>query len=144
MGRQSKVRRKPVKAGRPGKFKKVASRLLIICLVVGSIYMFLDKLSRPYRISHGEVRAIAEVKNEIKAEEAQNRALKKNIEFLKTDKGREVEARRLGWVKPGEVAIVVEQPSPHPKIVEIKEPSRHKSFWGKVKGIFTREKDRKP
>jgi len=139
MGRQSKVRRRPVKSGKPGKFKRVVSRLLIICLVVGGIYMFLDKLSRPFRISHGEVQAISDVKKQIKDEEAQNRALKQHIEFLKTDKGREVEARRLGWVKPGEVAIVVEQPSPHPKI-ELKEPVRHKSLWGKVKGIFTRRK----
>ncbi|MFA6665254.1 MAG: septum formation initiator family protein [Armatimonadota bacterium] len=144
MGGQSKIRRRPKSAGRPGKFRRIVSKLLVICLVAGGGYMFLDKLSRPYRISHGEAKEIAETKRQIKAEEEQNRALKQNIEFLKTDSGREVEARRLGWVKPGEVAIVVEQPSLHPETIEVKEPPRHKSFWNAVKGIFIKKNNRKP
>ena len=69
-------------------------------VVAGAI---IAKGARPYLISHGEAKEIAQ-------SEAEKRALKKNIEYVQTPQGKEAEARKLGWVKEGEIAVVLEAP----------------------------------
>jgi hypothetical protein len=102
----------------------------IACVVLLVVYMILAKASRPFLISYAESREIAGIKREKDAVEAENRRLRTNREYLKTDQGKEAEARKLGWVKSGEVAVVVGQPehSPTPPI-EFEKPAPPKSKW---------------
>ncbi|HUV05380.1 MAG TPA: septum formation initiator family protein [Armatimonadota bacterium] len=76
-------------------------------VVAGAI---IAKGARPYLISHGEAKEIAQIKQQIAQSEAEKRALKKNIEYVQTPQGKEAEARKLGWVKEGEIAVVLEAP----------------------------------
>lgn len=46
--------------------------------------------------------------------EVQNAALRQRIHFLNTPTGIEIEARRLGWVRPGEIPIQILPPATSP------------------------------
>lgn len=72
------------------------------------------------------VRTGAEIRRlqDVKRQEAQvNESLKQDILYLKTRAGIEQEARRRGWVKPGEVALALVQPeTPEPPVTVDRKP----------------------
>ena len=88
--------------------------MFFLLVAVAGVAIFfgavISKAARPYLISYGESREIAQVKKEIAEAQAENNTLKRDINYLSTLKGKEAEARKLGWVKEGEVALVVQQP----------------------------------
>lgn len=76
-----------------------------ILLAVGAV---IAKAARPYLITYNEAREIEQIKRQIAEAEAENKALREDIAYLQTKRGKEVEARKLGWVKKGEIAVIVE------------------------------------
>lgn len=84
--------------------------VLVVLLFIAIIWLVLAKAIKPYRISYVESREIADVRNQIAQAEADNKRLKEDIEYIQKPEGKMVEARKLGFVKEGEVAVVVEQP----------------------------------
>ncbi len=84
--------------------------LAVIAAILFCAKAVIMKAARPYLISYGESRESSEIKRQIAEVYAENKALKKEIPHLLSPEGMEAEARKLGWVKKGEVAIVVEQP----------------------------------
>jgi hypothetical protein len=57
---------------------------------------------------------IRKIESQLKDELAANERLKDDIKYLKTKAGIEQEARRLGWTRPGEVALTLVQPETPP------------------------------
>lgn len=69
---------------------------------------------QPFILAHQETRQIRALQAEVAALEAKNEALRRRARILNTPKGIEVEARRLGWVRPGEVLIQTSNTPPPP------------------------------
>jgi len=117
----------------------LASAAAVIC-IVGTV---VSKAARPYLISHAESKEISEINRQIAEANAENRALKKEIAYLSTPEGKEAEARKLGWVKAGEVAIVIERPqNSQGKAVQSADSLERESFWHaagrRILGLFVR------
>lgn len=106
----------------------------------------ITKAARPYLISYGESKEIAEVNRQTKEAAAEKSALKRDIKYLTDPKTQaralEEEARKLGWVKKGEVALVVAQPKESNENAQPVVPTEEKTFWQsagqRVLGIFVR------
>lgn len=60
---------------------------------------------RPFFLDRQEVREIRRLSAQVADTEKGNAALRDRIGVLNSQKGIEVEARRLGWVRPGEILI---------------------------------------
>ncbi|MHB0911926.1 MAG: FtsB family cell division protein [Armatimonadota bacterium] len=97
------------------RFLRSALMIAACCGVLLCAYMVIAKIAHPYLISYSESKDIVQVRKEIAEARAENSTLKRDMDFLKTPQGREAEARKLGWVKPGEIALVVERPEPEKK-----------------------------
>lgn len=114
-------------------------------LVVG-VYcakVVIAKITRPYLISYGESREISELKRQIATSTTENRQIKKDITDVGTLQGKDAEARKLGWVKKGEVAIVVEQPHRPGYGSDQPADTAGKSCWQRAGDWFTRLVHRK-
>lgn len=84
------------------------SVLLFVCVFIA--YHCSEKLARPYLLRWQEAREIARIKREIEAVESENRELRRQINYLQTAGGIQAEARKLGMVKEGEIALIVKRP----------------------------------
>ena len=96
------------------KFIRVLTSVLLVSGILFGVGAVVAKAARPYLISYGESREIADINRQIAQAEAENNALRHNINHLTDPKTQpramEAEARKLGWVKQGEVALIIEQP----------------------------------
>lgn len=112
--------------------------LALVILVVGAycVKAVVAKITRPYLISYGESREVSNLKRQIASATAENRQLKSDINSIGKSQGKEAEARKLGWVKKGEIAIVVEQPQKTG--LESAEERAGKSCWQRVGDWFAR------
>ena len=142
---RSTTRYKPKRRSRFAKYIRVLFTLTTIAGILFCVGAVISKAAKPYLISCGESREIAAVKKEIAEACAENRALKGNIAYLSTPRGKEAEARKLGWVKEGEVALVVEQPQKPGSEGARAEGVSDKSFWRsagqRILELFTRPAD---
>jgi len=67
------------------------------------------------------------------AAEAENKKLKEDRAYLQTAQGKEAEARKLGFVKEGEISLIVEHPEKsEPPVLNPPPPPVKKTFWQKV------------
>lgn len=113
------------KLGRVAGIAVAGAALLFGCYMVGV------KASKPYVISYRESKDIVSIKREISEAEAENRALKGQIGYLKTDRGKVAEARKLGFVKPGEISLVVGKSEDDQSSSD--HPQEHKGLWSNVR-----------
>lgn len=137
--RRKTRRRRPLFA----RFIRVVLMLAVIASILFCAKAVIVKAARPYLISYGESKESSEIKLQMAEAYAESKVLKKEIPHLLSPEGMEAEARKLGWVKKGEVAIVVEQP----KQSQIERsgpagPSERESCWhviGRhILGLFVR------
>jgi len=152
--RTTRARNQMVAHHRPGRFRARFARALRVVLALASAIAVLcvlgtliSKAARPYLISHAESKEISEINRQIAEANAENRALKKEIAYLSTPEGKEAEARKLGWVKAGEVAIVIEQPQDSQgEGGQSADSSGRESFWHaagrRILGLFVRTDSR--
>jgi hypothetical protein len=107
--------------------------------------MVVAKTARPFRISYAESKDISIIKREKAAAELENQQLKREKQALLTASGKEIEARKQGWVKDGEVVGVVGQPeqTAAPEYDQPK-PDAPKSKWQAVKEKLLSKFGRKP
>jgi cell division protein FtsB len=82
--------------------------LVLVCLIAVVGFGVLRKLVRPILIYRVEASEIRQIERELKALKSENAVLKKQTEYLKTPKGAQTEARKLGFVYPGEVSIILD------------------------------------
>ena len=92
------------------KIGRVAAVLVAGLALLCGCYCVGAKASKPYVISYRESKDIAVIRKQIAEAEAENKSLKSQIGYLKTDRGKIVEARKLGFVRNGEISIVVGKP----------------------------------
>lgn len=122
---------------KPSRVLGVLITILGVCVLLLVVWLTLAKLTKPYLISHGESKQIEEIEKQIAELEADNKKLREEIDYIKSPRGIEIEARKLGWVKEGEVAIVVENKAltvnPVQPRTEKKE-SGWSAFWRKITG----------
>ena len=112
--------------------------LSLAILIVRAVAM---KAARPYVISYNESKERSDIQQQIAQAKAENRALKADIIHFGTPEGKEAEARKLGWVKEGEVAVVVPDSGPSPFASE---PLPPESVWDRMgrrlAGMFVKGK----
>jgi hypothetical protein len=99
--RRSTRKRRPV--------LKVIVHVLIACVVVCCVVLVIAKAIKPILLLRAESRQIAELEKQSEKVQAENRSLTEQKNYLQTARGKEQEARKLGWVKPGEVGVIVGQ-----------------------------------
>lgn len=99
------------------------TRIVVMTLAVAGVILgvgaVVSKAAKPYVVGYTEGREIAEVRQQIADEKARRDDLKQQIRYVRTPAGMEVEARKLGWVKEGEVAVVVDNTKQEPTPEEV-------------------------
>lgn len=114
------------------RFLQSAKMFLLLSLGLLILSSTAAKLVKPYIIYRTENKEIAEIQKQIAAEKAENTRLKRELRDLDTRLGKEVEARKQGWVKPGEVAVILEPPDDSHNSEPTPEIDVQKSTWQKI------------
>jgi hypothetical protein len=104
-------REKPAVKARP-----VVIRLAVAIVVVAATAAFAGRLGGlaigPVLATHRTGLEIQELQQAKAREAGVNAQLREDILYLRTPAGIEQEARRRGWVRPGEVALAIVAPEP--------------------------------
>lgn len=131
-----KARSKRRRSRRPNYRRTIVNVLTIAAaiLVVGAVAY---KVAKPYRVAHTEGREIEQINRQIAHEEALRKDLNKQIDYLQTPAGMESEARKLGWVKEGEVAVVVDDTKKAPTPEKASEPTFLQRVGNGITGLFS-------
>lgn len=87
--------------------------VVAVALVVGTAIM--GKVMRPIRLVSNEQRQKNHIVAEYKSLRAQNENLRRQLHYLQTPEGIVREARKHGFVKPGEVSLVITDSEPDNK-----------------------------
>ena len=113
--------------------------VLLIAMMLAISVVAVIKIVRPYREARQQSQQLARNRAKLAAIRAQNAELRQRIAYLKTDDGQTTEARKLGFVRPGEIPIVVEDtsapsaPAASPAAPRTPHSAPH-SFWGRWAG----------
>lgn len=106
-GRKSRRRKKPV----PG----LLPRFALIALVVGfsavACAAIASKVAEPYEMMHQEKRQIATLNAQLQATDAQNEGMERQAQYLERPDGAEEVARSKGYLKPGEISLIIATPA---------------------------------
>ena len=113
------------------------SLFLAVCLVL--------KAAKPYQEASRQRVQLAEAQRQSAAIAVQNTQIERRIAYLKTPDGVASEARRMGYLRPGEYPIVVEGVAGHSEWNEAQpdisafapaspEPSPMRRFWRHLLG----------
>lgn len=126
------------------RFLQSAKMFALVTLVLFIVSSMAAKAVKPYLIYHNEKKEIAEIQKQIALEKAENARLKRELRNLDTPLGKEVEARKQGWVKPGEIAVILEPSDGSRNSQRPPEVEAQMSMWQKlcysVGRIFTSNK----
>lgn len=83
------------------KYGSIAAVMVMLgCMVAG-------KIIRPFKLYNLEARETQRLADELQTLKKENISLERRIKYLQTQKGSAQAARRLGWVKPGEITLVL-------------------------------------
>ena len=76
-------------------------------LAAAVVALLLGRVVRPFRLYDTESRATRQLERDLQTLRKENVILARQIKYLQTSKGAAEAARKLGWVKPGEVTLVL-------------------------------------
>ena len=117
-GRDEKMaRRRSPSAQRSGRRRRKAPVLLKAFWVSAAVVVMVvafsvgSKIIRPFRLWFTERQAVNRMEVQLAELTRDNTDLKAKREYLQSPTGAENEARRLGYVNPGEVSVVVQPPA---------------------------------
>lgn len=116
-------RRIPPRRRRPKRsvFRSYVLPLLKVAVIVVAVVavggVVLAKIARPFQLWSREDREVQRIASELDALKKENADLQRQIKYLGTPQGIAQAARRLGWVKPGEITLVL----PDPRATESRE-----------------------
>jgi cell division protein FtsB len=97
-------------------WRKVVLPALIFCIVASTAILVLTKAARPFMLYDRENSAYQKLEQQVADYRKDNVILERRIKYLQTPEGRAEAARELGWVKPGEKALVLPpEPPAKPK-----------------------------
>ena len=91
-----------------GLWARVALSVGLIAVTVFLAVCVVAKAVKPYREASGQRVQLAETRRQSEMVAAQNVLLERRIAYLRTPDGVASEARRMGYLRPGEYPIVVE------------------------------------
>ena len=80
------------------------------------------KVIRPYRETGAQARQLARTQRQVAALDTQNAELHRRIALLNTKSGIITEARRMGYLKPGEIPLVVETAAAPENVQAVDQP----------------------
>lgn len=86
--------------------KTILPLLLYACVIVAVVFV-IGRISRPFIFYDREIQATHQLQNQVDAYRAENAVLERRIKYLQTPEGAAQAARELGWVKPGEITLVI-------------------------------------
>ena len=81
------------------------SLVALVAIVMG--VMVGNKILRPFKLYSRESRETGQLASQLTTLKKQNTVLERQIAFLRTPRGSAEAARKLGWVKPGEITLVL-------------------------------------
>ncbi|MGC8863121.1 MAG: FtsB family cell division protein [Armatimonadota bacterium] len=90
------------------KYSAVAATIFMLGQIVAG------NVARPLKLLRSESRESRLIAAEIESLRKQNAALERQLAYLKTRRGMAQAARKLGYVKPGEILLVLPAESPGP------------------------------
>jgi len=76
-------------------------------MVVVVTYGVLRKTLRPVLLCWRERAEVHKLDDQLKRAEREHRALLERRRYLRSPEGAEIEARKLGYVRPGEISIMI-------------------------------------
>lgn len=105
-------RRSPAaKTRRPRRIGRAFGRLLGLALLMLIAVLVLRKVARPFVFCYREAHSVNELSREFKELQRENSELIQKKIYVASREGAQIEARKLGWVMPGERSIVLEDRS---------------------------------
>jgi len=117
-----RARRRTARPKRPrpilGMWARVALLVAVIAVSVFVAVGIILKAIKPYQEASRQRVQLAQTQRQSDAIAAQNTQLERRIAYLKTPDGVASEARRMGYLRPGEYPIVVEGLAGHPEMNE--------------------------
>ncbi len=81
------------------------SAIAAIVFMLGQVVA--GKVARPLMLLNEESRESRQIAAELRSLKERNRALERQLRYLQTPRGAAQAARKLGYVKPGEVLLVL-------------------------------------
>jgi cell division protein FtsB len=90
----------------------IAARVVcIVALLVGGVLLF-NKIKRPIVLLHNERRERDRIVAEYNTLRDENEKLRRQLAYIRTSRGIAQAARKQGFVKPGEISLVIpEEPA---------------------------------
>ena len=114
-----RARRKGSRWKRPRRILGMWARVaLLVGVVVVTVFVAIGlvaKAVRPYNEAGVQNRQLADTRLETDALDRENAELARRIAYLKTPEGVASEARKMGYLRPGEIPLVVEGQAGQPK-----------------------------
>jgi len=105
-------RSQPKTAKRERKWRMNLLGAVLLCAVLLVSAGVLRKAVRPVCLNYCESHAVKQLRREYQGEKRENRRLKSDIALYRSRSGAVAGARELGYVRPGEVPVSVEEPKP--------------------------------
>ena len=142
------ARAKRTRRRRPRRILGLWARLALLTVFIGMLTAvaaaLVAKAIRPYREASIQSSLLADSNRQIQNIDAENASLRRRISYLQTSEGEMSEARKMGYLRPGEIPIVVEgaatpwsdapaQPSPSPAQNDFRDRARN--FWRSLTGL---------
>jgi len=141
------ARRKKAGWKRPRRILGLWARVgMAVALVVVSVFLAITlvaKIARPYREAGIQSNELSATRQQSDALATENTALIRRIAYLKTPQGIASEARKMGYLRPGEVPMVVESGAGQadvrpalsaPKVLPSRSGSPAFRFWQHLTG----------
>ncbi len=138
------------KAGRKSRPRRIAgiwARVALLLVFIGTLGIMavrlVIKVVHPYREAGAQTTQLQGTRAEVALLDRQNTDLRREIAYLKTPGGMVGEARKNGYVRPGEIPFVVEGMMPASSISVMQSPrpavivpprSRTARLWHRLTG----------
>ena len=105
----------PKRRKRPSPKKLVWFAIKVVVVVVLAALIgnaVAGKIARPFQLCGAEDRELQRVRTELSALRKENAVLERRLRHLKSKAGISSIARKLGYVKPGEIMLVIPDDEP--------------------------------
>lgn len=87
--------------------RRVMKNIFVCALICTVGWWVVGKVARPIILLRDQLRESRRLSAELESLKAKNKELRRRLKYLKTSRGAADEARKLGYVKPGEVLLVL-------------------------------------
>ncbi len=83
-------------------------KLMVFSAVIIAIWVIIaNKVTRPFKLYNAEYQETQKLALQLDELRKENAMLERRIKYLQSSRGAAQEARKLGWVKPGEIALIL-------------------------------------